>query len=405
MDLGFEGGFTCLNRSVKNKNWIESECGQWVRLRRTCFDTVFANDIRPDARKAWVNYFSKRNPQANNIYRLGSIVDLVKDAARGGQNQVFPPNIDVVTGGFPCQDFSVAGKRLGFNSIKSHLGKKLTSETPNSENRGKLYMWMREVITLTQPKVFVAENVKGLTNLADAKTIIESDFREAAAGGYLVIPARVLHSANYGVPQSRERVIFFGFKKSSLTKQALVELSKQNLVKDYDPYPSITHYKTDFERLSNPCLLPAVTVKEALLGLDEPDESSDLSQQKYSKAKYMGAHCQGQSEVRLDAVGPTIRSEHHGNIEFRRLSLEHGGNHFEELKLGLKERRLSIRECARIQTFPDDYEFVIPASKPNGPVSASDAYKIIGNAVPCLLAYHIARRLENNWARYFGETK
>lgn len=84
MDLGFEGGFTCLNRSVKNKNWIESECGQWVRLRRTCFDTVFANDIRPDARKAWVNYFSKRNPQANNIYRLGSIVDLVKDAARGG---------------------------------------------------------------------------------------------------------------------------------------------------------------------------------------------------------------------------------------------------------------------------------------------------------------------------------
>ena len=269
--------------------------------------------------------------------------------------------------------------------------------------RVRIFQWRGRGWVLT--RLFVAENVKGLTNLADAKTIIESDFREAAAGGYLVIPARVLHSANYGVPQSRERVIFFGFKKSSLTKQALVELSKQNLVKDYDPYPSITHYKTDFERLSNPCLLPAVTVKEALLGLDEPDESSDLSQQKYSKAKYMGAHCQGQSEVRLDAVGPTIRSEHHGNIEFRRLSLEHGGNHFEELKLGLKERRLSIRECARIQTFPDDYEFVIPASKPNGPVSASDAYKIIGNAVPCLLAYHIARRLENNWARYFGETK
>lgn len=88
-------------------------------------------------------------------------------------------------------------------------------------------MWMRDVITLTQPKIFIAENVKGLTNLADVKTIIESDFRDAAEGGYLVIPARVLHSANYGVPQSRERVIFFGFRKNALSLQALIELTKQ----------------------------------------------------------------------------------------------------------------------------------------------------------------------------------
>ncbi len=116
----------------------------------------------------------------------------------------------------------------------------------------------------------------------------------------------------------------------------------------------------------------------------------------------MGKHCQGQSEINLNGVGPTIRSEHHGNIEYRRLSLEHGGTHKEELAKGLKERRLTIRECARIQTFPDDYEFILPSIGNNKSVSASDAYKLIGNAVPPLLGFHIAMRLQENWELYFG---
>ena len=101
-------------------------------------------------------------------------------------------------------------------------------------------------------------------------------------------------------------------------------------------------------------------------------------------------------------MGPTIRSEHHGNIEFRRLSQENGGVYSDELKKGMKERRLTIRECARIQTFPDDYEFIIPKIGDNTSVSASEAYKIIGNAVPPLLAFHIAKRIEDNWNKYFG---
>lgn len=115
----------------------------------------------------------------------------------------------------------------------------------------------------------------------------------------------------------------------------------------------------------------------------------------------MGRHCQGQQEVRMDRIGPTIRSEHHGNIEFRRLSEEHGGKQKKELDSGLKERRLSVRECARIQTFPDSYEFIIKAQNENKSVSGSEAYKIIGNAVPPLLGYHIAKRLEDNWGLYF----
>lgn len=401
MDLGFEGGFTVLNRSVNtliHPDWKIKKVGsRWVRLPDTRFKTVFANDIRSDAKIAWTTFFSKRGISPAT-YCIDSIVDLVK-LHQENAIDIFPQNIDIVTGGFPCQDFSVSGKRQGFNSAKSHLGKLRNEDTPSVENRGQLYMWMRDVVSIVQPKVFVAENVKGLTNLADVKTVIEQDFSTACDGGYIVIPARVLHAADYGVPQNRERVIFFGFKKSALSNEAFKELSAQTIDKEYDPYPLCTHKFTSDADGDN--LLPFVTVGEYLADLLEPNESDDVSQKKYSCAKYMGKHCQGQSEVDLKGVGPTIRSEHHGNIEYRRLSEAHGGRYKEELAAGKKERRLSIRECARIQTFPDNYEFIIHPTNEHKSVSASDAYKIIGNAVPPLLAFNIAKRLEDNWVKYF----
>ena len=399
MDLGFIGGFRCLKKSVNNnvhKDWIDSENENWIELKRTCFETVFANDIRPDAKAAWVSYFSKFNADADKLYHLESIVDLVKEYKNGTFS--FPDNISVVTGGFPCQDFSVAGKRLGFNSKTSHSGGKLNVDEPSDESRGKLYMWMRDVISITEPKLFVAENVKGLTNLADVKQIIEHDFSEAG-GGYLVVNAKVLNASHYGVPQGRERVIFFGFKKSALTEKAFEELQKEDISIEYNPYPQETHSRVD------KTLYPIVTCEDAFSELSEPEKSDDKSQQIYSKAKYMGKHCQGQTEVKLDDVGPTIRSEHHGNIEYRRLSAEHGGNHKDELSQNLQERRLTIRECARLQTFPDDYQFILPKTENNSAVSSSDAYKIIGNAVPCVLAYNIAMNIQQKWNLWFGDKK
>ncbi len=396
MDIGFEGGFTCLKRSINEElhpNWIADDYGEWVKVAETGFQTVFANDIRPDAKSAWVSYFGKK--YTNEIYHLESIVDLVK-REKAGEN-VFPENIDIVTGGFPCQDFSVAGKRKGFNSEKSHNGSKLEVGEPTVESRGQLYMWMREVVSIVKPTIFIAENVKGLTTLEDVKEVIELDFADAADGGYIVIPARVLHAANYGVPQSRERIIFYGLKRNALKEEALKALT--NLIDNptYDPYPIPTHAYT----ASGDNLYPFVTCSEAFSGLAEPEEADDMAQMKYSKAKYM-PRGQGNIEVKLESISPTIRSEHHGNIEFRRLSAENGGKHETELAQGLEQRRLTIRECARIQTFPDNYQFILPKTNENKAVSASDAYKIIGNAVPCILGYNIAMRLAENWSRYFG---
>lgn len=396
MDLGFEGGFLCHNRSVTNSEWIESQpLKNWSLLKRNRFRTVFACDILPEARTTWLNYMSRFNIDLS-IYHLRSIVELVK-AHQEGDN-IFPEQIDVVTGGFPCQDFSVAGKRMGFNSKVSHSGERHINNEPLEETRGQLYSWMKKVIDIVRPKMFLAENVKGLISLGDVKDIIQRDFSTADGNDYIVLSPRVLHAANYGVPETRERVIFIGIKRSALREEAIHALEQEQIPAEYDPYPSPTH-NFNVHEMSLP---RPVTCRDVLHELAEPEQSDDLSQQFYSKAKYLGNKSQGQTEINFDGLGPTIRSEHHGNIEYRRLSAEHGGRNLEELQQGLQERRLTPRECALIQTFPPDFPFV--CCKTNSSkyiVSPSAAYKVIGNAVPPMLAYNIARRIQENWAKYF----
>lgn len=390
MDLGFEGGFKVKRASVNEKihpAWMVKEEGEWVTLPKTCYSVVFANDILRSAKAAWEPYF---NAVGSGIFHLESIVDLVKKSRSG---EFIFPEADIVTGGFPCQDFSVAGKRRGFKSHKSHLGGSIDHvEDPSVENRGMLYIWMKNVIEIVKPKVFIAENVKGLVSISDTKKIIENDFRNVG-DGYFVADAKVLHAADYGVPQTRERIFFIGVRKDLLTENVLKKLSSGEI----DLYPPITHGMVDGD---GSLLREYVTAGECIKDLPEPEVASDLAQQKYSQAKWYGNHCQGQSEINLNSLAPTIRAEHHGNIEFRRLSLEHGGQYIDELNRGLIERRLTVRECARLQTFPDDYEFIRPQNSHLGKdyrISASEAYKLIGNAVPPLLAYHIAWHLQSLW--------
>ncbi|WP_303675194.1 DNA cytosine methyltransferase [Vampirovibrio chlorellavorus] len=409
MDLGFEGGFKVPLVSIGKgqKDWISKNHGNgWATLKETSFQTVFANDIERAAKAAWEPYFKEKRGNSEAVFIHGSIVDLVK-AHKSGEFS-FPSDIDIVTGGFPCQDFSVAGKRKGFASHKSHKGALIEPEMdcPTEENRGVLYKWMREVIAITLPKMFIAENVKGLVSLPDAQAIISQDFSDVG-GGYHVVSPRVLHAARYGVPQTRERVIFIGFRKDTLKPGVLEKLQELDTFPEMDPYPSPTHFLPgDFtSSKKNTALRPFVSVGSVLRDLPEPDLSDDLSHQGYSKAKFMGAHCQGQKEINLNLPGPTIRSEHHGNIEFRRLSVEHNGNNTTELQNGLAERRLSVRECARIQTFPDDMEFVRKLDpKDWRKLSITEGYKLVGNAVPPLLAFNLAKRIETLWDTIFEES-
>lgn len=304
LDLGFKGGFTYLGKEYPKNN----------------YDIIWANEIDKFAAKTYRDNF-------------GDYI-ICEDIANIPDDEF--PVADVVLGGFPCQDFSIAGKMQGF-----------------AVERGRLYLQMKRVIDAIKPKAFIAENVKNIMMMENGyilKTIIE-DFKES---GYNV-GFHLFHAANYGVPQNRERVIIYGIRK---------DLNADPVI------PLETHEPDSW-----------VTAKEAIDDLwdklDNP-EIPNHSTKDYSKAKfYEGKRTQGNTRIKPDKIAPTIRAEHHGNIE------GHYRTNGDENDIS-NWRRLTVRECARIQSFPDNFIFT---------TSTSTAYKQVGNAVPPVLAWYIARSL------------
>ena len=363
MDIGLNGNFDVMNKFIpKKSNKL------FTRVPKTRIKTVFANDIKNDSRKFWLKNLS----HICENFHHESIVDLVKKHKKGQSS--FPSNIDIVTGGFPCQDFSISGLRKGFESNKSDKNDRNIKNS--KETRGQLYLWMKEVIEIVKPKIFIAENVKGLVDMKPVFEKIKSDF-SGIKPGYEVY-TRELFAPDYGIPQSRRRVIFIGISKSFIKINKLV-ITEDSIFPD----AKFSKFKDLFIKNIYP------KAKFFFEDLDEPELSVDLSQQSYSKAKY--ANGQGKSEVNMEGFAPTIRSEHHGNIEYRYLSKSRGGINL--IDKNLAERRLTVRECARIQTFPDNLDFVYDINKKNG-LSASAAYKLIGDAVPPLMAYELFKKIE-----------
>jgi DNA (cytosine-5)-methyltransferase 1 len=369
MDIGINGNFKVIGNFVGSKN-------KWTQVPKTKFETIFANDIKKSSKIFWEHNFKN----SKNFFVNESIVDLVKKYKKG--NFIFPKNVDLVTGGFPCQDFSISGWRQGFDSHKSHLN---TNKVENrNESRGKLYLWMKEVINITKPKFFIAENVKGLTNFKEVFEIIKHDFRNTGKG-YKVF-SRELFAPDFGIPQSRRRIFIIG---------ASIEFLKKNNIdlEEDDLFPQIefSNNHTLFKKY-----LKYPIAKLFFTDLKEPSEEKiDLSQMSYSKAKYL-PKLQGNIEIKENGFAPTIRSEHHGNIEFRYLKKINGGKNL--VGKNKIQRRLTVRECARIQTFPDEIEFVIKKEKQS--ISASSAYKLIGDAVPPLLANKIIKKIEKILIKY-----
>jgi DNA (cytosine-5)-methyltransferase 1 len=296
LDLGLEGGFTSLGKYFPENP----------------FEIVWANDIEEKACKTMRLNFPETEVVCDDITKVL-------------KNKLDIPEADVVVGGFPCQDFSLAGKRRGL-TVK----------------RGKLYLSMAEVVKKVQPKVFLAENVKGLLSWEKGlgiKTMV-SDFEKL---GYHV-EYRLHHTADFGVPQTRERVIIIGIRKDLGNKIV---------------WPKPTHGSAS---------RPWMTLKEAIGDLEDDKKHFCLPNSGYSKAKLFPG-TQGNSVTKADRPGPTMRAEHHGNIEF----------HY---KL---PRRLSAREAARIQSFPDDFAFV---------QSTTDAYRQVGNAVAPIFGWHLAQSIK-----------
>jgi len=349
MDMGFGGDVIVHKDSIKDNqfNYIKDIITtNFVKLTPTNFEIVFQNDILEGAKKI----YELNNSTYPKNYIISSIYDLLKDKYK------FPKS-DVIIGGFPCTDFSQSGKRLGFNSTKSH---NLKDEVTDDNNRGTLYKSFVEVVKRVKPKIFVAENVYGLLTMEGEpiKQIIY-DFKKV---GYNVNYELIIAN-EFGIPQKRKRVIIIGISKDR-------------------PIKKLQSHWNHLKKNKISC-----TLDKYFKHLKEPNETIDIAQQIYSKSAKL-TKGQGQTEINLNGFGPTIRAEHHGNIEFRRHK-----NGINKSESNLPERRLTVREAGLIQTFPPNYIFT------NNREMTS--YKYIGNAVPPLLAYIIADKVEELLKIYF----
>ena len=282
--------------------------------------------------------YSNDNFRAANLsYKNNLIANGVQDT-RDVRKVTHFPKSDLMLGGFPCPGFSAAGPRL------------------LADPRNFLYIHYIRALMDSEPLVFIAENVKGLMTMAHGQVLkqIKEDF---AAAGYFVT-AQLLNAKNYSVPQSRERVFIIGVR-NDLHKEYQYEY----------PLP-----------ITGTLQAPLVTLKEAIGDL--PKNPKDVFDSDYSSI-YMSRN----RKKSWNDVSFTIQAsgrqapQYPGGEPMKKVSKD------KWVFQGNLNRRLSVRECARIQTFPDWFVFS-DGNKGNVKENnkLNEQYKQIGNAVPVLLA-------------------
>lgn len=244
------------------------------------------------------------------------------------------PNADVVVGGFPCQGFSQANRLRTLD-----------------DDRNQLYRFFYDTINIKQPKFFIAENVKGILSLGKGEAIkqIIADFE---AAGYST-SVNLVNMANYGVPQTRQRVFIIGQRN---------DIGNEQVFK----FPLPTHSKDGKE-------LPKwVSIKEAIDHFPNPDTENNILNHIYSAYKVEYRNFTGHRKTDPDKPSPTILAR--GNGKGGVCAIPHYNG----------ERRMTIRESASVQTFPEDFEFT---------GSMNSCYRQIGNAVPVKFAKLLGREL------------
>ncbi len=277
------------------------------------------------------------------------------DIAKIDFNQYFN-KIDVLSGGFPCQAFSYAGKKLGLE-----------------DTRGTLFFEFGRAIKEISPKIFIAENVKGLASHDNGRTLetIKQVFGDL---GYSLVEPKILKAIFYQVPQKRERLILIGIRNdlahlanfswpSPYTRiMTLKDALKKGKLYDCDVPKSQgqIYPKRKEEILRN--------VPQGGYWRDLPDV---LQREYMQKSYFLGGGKTGMAR-RLSWEEPSL------TLTCSPAQKQTERCHPEET------RPLTVREYARVQTFPDSWEFM---------GSISNQYKQIGNAVPINLAYAIGRSL------------
>lgn len=339
-------------------------------------DTIWANDIDPKASQVYRSRFGSAG------FFEGDISGLIHNI----------PDHDILTGGFPCQPFSSAGKKLG-------LG----------DPRGTLFEKISEVIRDKNPKYFVLENVKRLLSMDNGKsfaTILDS----LTSLGYMV-EWRLLNAKNFGLPQNRERVIIIGHKNKNselssylctnkdldgLTQKQLTPLFHTSLWREIEGHSAKFHnwgmaikgYFCHAEVNIFSESLPQVKLEEVIE--QTPDKSFFFTEDTLKRIKnsekvdryfndveilynQRGGARMGYSIFGISGLAPTLTST--------------TSRHYERYKVGNDFRRLTNVEYARIQGFSDNH---------CSGISIYDQYQLFGNAVPPQMIAWVISRLINS---------
>ena len=329
LDLGFElaglqavMGKTAMEEAFRDKRVFDEN------IDNNVFNTISVNDIFDEARQTYAQNAGKY------IYMDKSDIRKIKEF----------PKADIVLGGFPCPGFSEAGPRLV------------------DDKRNFLYWHFIRCLMQSKPKIFVAENVKGMMTLGKGE-VFKQIVQDFAAAGYKIYH-KLLNSAEYGVPQIRERVILVGVRKDI----------------DFEYiHPEATHgYNVDG-------LEEVVTLRDAIGDLEENPGD-------YFVGSYSTIFMSRNRKKMWNQPSFTIQASG------RQAPIHPGGEPM--VKVGKDKyifsdgeennRRLSVKEIARIQTFPDWYEFSRGTSNRNANSKLDLVYKQIGNAVPVRLALAVA---------------
>ena len=288
-DVGLLGNFYFLGKHYASNN----------------MEIVYANDIDDNACKIFNENFDIK-PDNRDIRKI---------------NSSELPDFDILTGGFPCQSFSIIAqnpKRLGVK-----------------DDRGKLFFEMCRILRDKQPKCFIAENVKGLltANQKSAFPLIMEEFKNS---GYDV-KYMVLNSANYGVPQKRERVIIVGFRKDLNINFTFPNhvITNEDL---FEPLKKVIDNNVDEKYYFSERAVEGMMKKREKMN---KGRAQDIEK----PCNTVGAHL---AKVSLNSTDPVLFN-------------------------GTRYRRFTPREVARIQSFPETFSLV-------GTETAQ--YRALGNAIP-----------------------
>ncbi|MBQ0067939.1 MAG: DNA cytosine methyltransferase [Phascolarctobacterium sp.] len=354
--------------------------GLTLGFKKAGVTSIFASDIDPNCQLTF-NYNFPNVP-----FFLQDITSISKAEVDKFLQGKTP---DIIIGGPPCQGFSLANKN------RNNL---------NTDPRNKLFYQFLKFINWYNPKVFVMENVKGLLSMKNGEVIdtIYNEFTKAGQG--YVVRVKVLKASDYGVPQCRERVVIIGYRndigkeplyphpiEGEITvDMAINDLPKINAGEGVDVQNYVYEAKNSFQRLmrvNSKFVYNHIAMKHTKRLVDR-FHAIKTGQNLLDVWETHGAVKRGSPQEKSDIKFSQNNFRVYGNKPAPTVAASFQSNFIHPYL----DRNFTAREGARLQSFPDDFVFQGFRTKMSWEVGLSQ-YQQIGNAVPPLLAFAIARQI------------